>query len=111
MSDGYPPPPGAKVVQRDLADTLERIGREGKNALHKGEIAAAIDEEMRRNDGLLSSQDLAEYEAEVRHPVNTSYRGYELLTCPVTAGTITTLQTLNILENFDLREHSPSQFA
>ena len=103
MSDGYPPPPGAKVVQRDLADTLERIGREGKNALHKGEIAAAIDEEMRRNDGLLSSQDLAEYEAEVRHPVNTSYRGYELLTCPVTAGTITTLQTLNILENFDLR--------
>ena len=30
MSDGYPPPPGAKVVQRDLADTLERIGKEGK---------------------------------------------------------------------------------
>ena len=105
MPDGYPPPPGAKVVQRDLADTLERTGREGKNALHKGEIAAAIDQEMRRNDGLLSSQDLADYEAEVRHPVNTSYRGYKLLTCPATAGTITTLQTLNILENFDLREH------
>ncbi len=102
MPDGYPPPSSAKVVQRDLADTLERIGKEGKNALHKGEIAAAIDEEMRRNDGLLSSQDLADYQAEVRHPVNTSYRGYELLTCPVTAGTITTLQTLNILENFDL---------
>lgn len=105
MPDGYPPPPGAKVVQRDLADTLERIGKMGKNALHKGEIAAAIDEEMRRNDGLLSSQDLADYEAEVRQPVNTSYRGYELLSCPATAGTITTLQTLNILENFDLREH------
>ncbi|MXX92989.1 MAG: gamma-glutamyltransferase [Chloroflexi bacterium] len=105
MPDGYPPPPGAKVVQRDLADTLERISKKGKNALHKGEIAAAIDEEMRRNDGLLTARDLAEYEAEVRHPVNTHYRGYELLTCPVTAGTITTLQTLNILENFDLREH------
>ena len=105
MPNGYPPPSGAKVVQRDLADTLERIGREGKNALHKGDIAAAIDEEMRRNDGLLTARDLAEYEAEVRHPVNTHYRGYELLTCPVTAGTITTLQTLNILENFDLREH------
>ncbi|MYF78946.1 MAG: gamma-glutamyltransferase [Chloroflexi bacterium] len=105
MPDGYPPPPGAKVVQRDLADTLERISKKGKNALHKGEIAAAIDEEMRRNDGLLTARDLAEYEAEVRHPVNTHYRGYELLTCPVTAGTITPLQTLNILENFDLREH------
>ena len=102
MPDGYPPTSGAKVVQRDLADTLERIGKEGKNALHKGEIAAAIDEEIRRNDGLLSAQDLADYGAEVRHPVNTTYRGYELLSCPATAGTITTLQILNILENFDL---------
>ncbi len=102
MPDGYPPTPGEKVVQRDLADTLERIGKEGKNALHAGEIAAAIDEEMRRNDGLLSAQDLADYEAEVRHPVNTPYRGCELLSYPATAGTITALQILNILENFDL---------
>ena len=98
----FPPSPGEKIVQRDLADTLERIGREGKNALHNGEIATAIDEEMTRNDGLLTAQDLADYEAEVRHPVNTPYRGYELLSCPATAGTITTLQILNILENFDL---------
>ena len=104
MPDGYPPSPGENIVQRDLADTLERIGKEGKNALHAGEIAAAIDEEMRRNDGLLTAQDLADYEAEVSHPVNTPYRGYELLSCPATAGTITTLQILNILENFDLSE-------
>ena len=102
MPGGYPPSPGEKIVQRDLADTLERIGKEGKNALHAGEIAAAIDEEMRRNDGLLSAQDLADYEAEERHPVNTPYRGYELQSCPATAGTITTLHILNILENFDL---------
>ena len=103
LPDGYPPPPGAKVVQRDLADTLERIGRKGKDALHRGETAAAIDEEMRRNGGLLSSQDLADYEAQVLDPVRTSYRGYELLGSPVPAGTITHLQTLNILESFDLR--------
>ena len=103
LPDGYPPPPGAKVVQRDLADTIERIGRKGKDALHRGETAAAIDEEMRRNGGLLSSQDLADYEAQVLDPVRTSYRGYELLGSPVPAGTITHLQTLNILESFDLR--------
>ncbi len=103
MPDGYPPPPGAKVVQRDLADTIERIGREGKDALYKGEVAAAIDEEMRRNGGLLSSRDLAEYEAQVLDTVRSSYRNYELLGSPVPAGTITHLQTLNILENFDLR--------
>ena len=83
VPDGYPPPPGAKVIQRDLADIIERIGREGKDALYKGEIAAAIDEEMRRNGGPLGSQDLAEYEAQVLDPVRTFYRGHELLGSPV----------------------------
>ena len=103
LPDGYLPPPGAKVVQRDLADTLERIGKNGKDALHKGEIAAAIDEEMTRNDGILSSQDLADYEAQLLQPVRSTYRNHEILGSPVPAGTITALQTLNILENFDLR--------
>jgi gamma-glutamyltranspeptidase/glutathione hydrolase len=103
LADGYPPPPGAKIVQRDLADTLERIGREGKDALYRGEIAAAIDEEMRRNGGVLSAKDLADYEAQVLEPVSASYMGYELLGSPAPAGTITSLQTLNILESFDLR--------
>ena len=103
LPDGYPPPPGARVVQRDLADTLERIGKEGRDALHRGAIAAAIDEEMRRHGGILSAQDLADYEAQVLDPVRTTYRGHELLGSPAPAGTITTLQTLNILESFDLQ--------
>lgn len=102
LADGYPPPPGAKIVQRDLADTLERIGREGKDALYRGEIAAAIDEEMRRNGGVLSARDLAGYEAQVLDPIRASYRGYELLGSPAPSGTTTALQTLNILNNFDL---------
>ena len=103
LADGYPPAPGARVVQRDLADTLERIGREGKDALYRGEIAAAIDEEMRRNGGVLGMKDLADYEAQVLQPVSSSYRGYELLGSPAPSGTITSLQTLNILDSFDLR--------
>ena len=102
LPDGCPPAPGTRVVQRDLADTLERIGREGRDALHRGEVAAAFDEEMRRNGGVLSAQDLADYEAQVLDPARTSYRGYELLGSPAPAGTITTLQTLNILESFEL---------
>ena len=102
LADGFPPTPGTKIVQRDLADTLERIGREGKDALYRGEIAAAIEEEMRRNGGVLSAKDLSEYEAQVLKPVRVSYRGYELLGSPTPSGAITGLQTLNILENFDL---------
>ncbi|MCY4528237.1 MAG: gamma-glutamyltransferase [Chloroflexi bacterium] len=103
LPDGYPPPPGARVVQRDLADTLERIGKEGRDALHRGEVAAAIDEEMRRHGGILNAQDLADYQAQVHDPVRTTYRGHELLGSPAPAGTITTLQTLNVLESFDLQ--------
>ena len=102
LEDGFPPTPGTKIVQRDLADTLERIGREGKDALYRGEIAAAIEEEMRRNGGVLSAKDLSEYEAQVFKPMRVSYRGYELLGSPTPSGAITGLQTLNILENFDL---------
>ena len=105
LPNGFPPAPGTKIVQRDLADTLERIGKQGKDALHNGDIAHAIHEEMQQNDGLLTAQDLADYKADVRHPVETTYRDHKLITCPETAGTITTLQILNILENFDLRNH------
>ena len=103
LPNGFPPSPSTKIIQRDLADTLERIGKEGKDALHRGEIEAAIDEEMRRHSGVLSAQDLADYEVEVRDPVKTPYRDVQILSCPMPAGTVTTLQTLNILENFDLR--------
>lgn len=102
LSDGYPPQAGTKIVQSDLANTLVRIGREGKGALYSGEIAAAIDEEMRRNGGVLGAVDLAEYEAQVLEPVGISYRGHEILGSPAPAGTITSLQTLKILESFDL---------
>ena len=102
LQNGYPPPPGAKIVQGDLADTLERIGREGKDALYRGEVAAAIDEESRKNGGVLSAQDLADFEAKVYDPVRNSYRGCELIGSPVPAGTITSMQTLNILESFDV---------
>ena len=102
LPDGYPPLPGEQLVQRDLADTLTRIGREGKDALYKGEVAHAVDEEMRRNGGVLSAADLADYEAKVLDPVRTSYRGHEIFGSPVPAGTITELQTLNILESFEL---------
>ena len=102
LSNGFPPTPGTKVVQRDLAYILERIGKEGKGALYRGEVADAIDEEMQRGGGVLSAKDLARYEAKVLEPVSVTYRGYETLGSPAPAGTITGLQTLSILESFDL---------
>ena len=58
---------------------MRRVAREGSDAFYKGEIASAIDEDMRANDGLLSREDLQRYEARIVEPLKLDYRGYEVL--------------------------------
>ena len=103
LTDGYPPRQGTdRVVQSDLAETLRRIAREGRDGLYRGEVPQAVEDYMKQNGGLLGVEDFADYEVEVLEPSRTTYRGYEVLGSPVPSGTTTELQTLNILENFDL---------
>ena len=103
LSDGYPPRSGIdKIVQRDLADTLRRIGREGRDGLYKGDIPHAFEEDMKRNGGLLRVEDFTDYEVQIAEPTRTGYRGYEFLGNPVPGGATTELQIMNILESFDL---------
>lgn len=102
LPGGYPPIPGEKLVQSDLADVLTRISKEGRDALYKGDIAHAIDEEMKLNGGFLNARDLAAFEVEVSEPLRTSYKGYDILSSPVPSGAFTQLQALNILSYFDI---------
>ncbi|MFQ5860367.1 MAG: gamma-glutamyltransferase [Dehalococcoidia bacterium] len=106
LPGGFPPRfyprPGHRLVQRELGQVLREIVLRGPEAFYRGDVAAAIAEEMRRNGGLLTEKDLAEYRAEVREPVRVSYRGAEVLAAPMAHGGTTLLQTLNILEHFDL---------
>lgn len=103
LTDGYPPKQGIdKVFQRDLADTLKRIAREGSDGLYKGDIPHAIDEYMGREDGLLSARDFIDFDVQVSRPARTSYRAYEVLGSPVPGGGTTEMQLLRILDNFDL---------
>ena len=103
LNDGYPPKQGVDTVfQRDLADTLKRIAREGIDALYKGDIPHAIDEYMRRDGGLLSARDFTDFDVQVSEPARTSYRGYEILGSPVPGGGTTEMQLLRILDSFDL---------
>ena len=102
LPNGYPIKPGEQLVQTNLAETLRQIGKEGKEALYEGDIAQAIHEDMKRNDGVLTSDDLAKFEVQVLEPARTLYRGYEILGSPVPCGGTTQRQILTILENFDL---------
>ena len=91
--------------QPNLAKTLFKISKKGSDIFYKGEIAEWISEESLSNGGLITTEDMASYEAKSREPIQTSYRGYRVVTMPPAAsGGLVLLQTLNILENFDLKE-------
>jgi gamma-glutamyltranspeptidase/glutathione hydrolase len=95
---------GDKLVMRDLARSLEQIGREGPDALYRGSLARAIVEDVRRGGGILSLEDLAEYRAREVAPLVTEHRGHRIATNPECGGGITVVEMLNILAGDDLRD-------
>lgn len=102
LNNGFPYNAGEKLVQRDLGQTLRLIAQQGPDVFYRGEIATAIAEEMSNNGGLITTEDLAEYEPSFLEPARVSYRGYDVLGIPVANGGITELETLSILNSFDM---------
>lgn len=89
-------------VQKDLAETLKAIAAKGPSEFYKGEIAKKIVRHMHDNGGLITAEDLAAYEAKWSQPIETTYRGYRVLTHRPGSSGMTILQWLNVLEGFDL---------
>ena len=94
--------PGEIFRQPDLARTLERIAARPDDFYHGDlgrELAAAIE----KGGGLITAADLAAYEVKEREPVRGSYRGYEVISAPPpSSGGTVLIESLNILEGFDL---------
>ena len=91
--------------QPDLADTLERIQKNGKDEFYRGKTARLIADFMKKNGGIITLDDLDNYQAFEREPIRGSYRGYEIVSMPPpSSGGVVMVQMLNILEGFDLRE-------
>ena len=98
--------PDDRLSQPDLARTLRQIADDGAAAFYEGPIAEQIAAEMRRGGGLITRTDLAAYEAKLRRPVRGTYRGYEILAAPPpSSGGFATIEALNLLERFELRDH------
>lgn len=95
---------GDLLINKSLAKNLKLIGKEGRDALYKGKIAEMIARDMEENGGLITMEDLAEYEARVYEPAMTTYRDYELQGVPYAHGGVTMAHMLNVLERFDTRE-------
>src|SRR5688572_1908031 len=96
---------GDRLVQPQLAATLQLIADNGPDAFYTGPIADQIVAEMGRGGGLITKNDLASYEAKVREPLRGIYRGYDLFSAPPpSSGGTAVIQMLNILEQFDLKK-------
>ena len=94
--------PGEIFRQPELARTLERIAARPDD-FYKGALARELAAEVQRGGGLITAQDLAEYQVKERQPVKGTYRGYEIFSAPPpSSGGITLVETLNILEGYDL---------
>ncbi len=103
--DGTPYMYGDRLKQPELAWTLDRIANVGAADFYNGEIADRIVADMEAHDGLISKADLQSYEAKIREPISTTYRGLQVVTMPpASSGGVALLEMLNMLERFNLRE-------
>ncbi|MDC0141420.1 gamma-glutamyltransferase [Gammaproteobacteria bacterium] len=96
---------GETLVQNDLANTLRQLSEFGPDAFYKGEIAKLIIKEMERNGGLITLEDLSNYQIAERKPLNGQYKDYKIVSMPPSSsGGTHLIQMLNMLEEFPIKE-------
>ncbi len=102
-ADGSVLGPGDRLVQEDLATTLDTIAREGPHGFYEGAIAQKVAAAVQAAGGVMTPDDLKEYQAIERMPVRGSYRGYDVVSmAPPSSGGVGLIEMLNILEGYDL---------
>ena len=109
----YPNFKSKKLIQKDLARTLKIIAAQGRDGFYKGEVAQKISDEMKSNGGLISYEDLENYNPVWREPLISYYRENKIITMgPPSSGGVHIIQMLNILENYNLKEfkHNSSKY-
>ena len=98
---------GDVFTQTDLAESLRLIKDKGQKAFYEGEIAEKIVSDFSENGGLITSQDLQDYEVYFKEPICGDYKQYNVCSMPLpSSGGIAIIQMLNIIENFDLKNYS-----
>ncbi len=93
---------GQVFRQPELAKTLERIAEKPDDFYH-GALAQEIAAAVQKGGGLITAQDLAQYEVKERQPIRGTYRGYDIISAPPpSSGGVALVEILNILEGYDL---------
>ena len=99
--DNKPWKKGDTLVQKDLAKTLKRIAKFGRDGFYSGPVADLIVAEMKRGNGLISHDDLENYSSMYRDPVKGIYKGHEIISMgPPSSGGALLINMMNMLENY-----------
>ncbi len=108
LPEGRPPQPGSRLRQTDLAATLERIERRGKDGFYTGETADAIVRYCAQNGGLITHEDLQGYRAVWRDPVHITFRGLDVYAAGLpSSGGVVMGQILKMMDYFELEKYTP----
>lgn len=102
--NGDPLQPGDRLIQTDLANTLESIALHGPDAFYQGKIPQAVEAAAKKGGGILTAKDFADFRIAETAPITCSYRGYEFVSAPPpSSGGVTLCEILNVLEGYDLK--------
>ena len=97
---GKVPQPGERLRQPQLGQSFRKVAQGGKEVFYSGELAKRIVEACQQMGGLLTEEDLANYEAWWEEPIEMDYRGYKVLTAPPNSDGFQMLETLKIIEGY-----------
>ena len=104
LPGGHPLQPGERLIQPDLARTLEALSAKGPDVFYRGPIGDKIVAASRAGGGILQKGDFENYKVRELSPVACTYRGYQVQSAPPpSSGGTVICEILNILEGYDLR--------
>ncbi len=103
LPNGHVPRAGSRLPMSQLADSLTKIARGGRDVFYEGELAEKIVEGNQAVGGLFTRDDLAGYRTEWQHPISIDYRGFKVHTTPPNSSGFQILETLKTMEGYDLR--------
>ena len=103
LKQGEVPDIGARIVQKDLAKTLNKLAAKGRAGFYQGEVARQLVDGVKKQGGIWTPSDLRKYRIVERQPVKGRYHNMQITTVALpSSGGVVLMETLNILEGFKL---------
>lgn len=111
MPGGRTPKAGEMHYQPELAATLEKVAKEGRDGFYTGSVAEDIVSYLQSRGGLHTMEDFKRLKGMYVTPVSTNYRGYDIYECPPNGQGVIALLLMNMMEELDLSGVDPLSVA